>query len=391
MNSSFKKCAGIAVILAVLAFITCSGQAAGTGLTLFVSTAGGDGPDCGVYQTNPCGTIQHTVDKLGSGGGTVVLMSPGTFSTSTGETFPITIAAPVTITGGGRANSTIDASGSGQNVMNVSGGIGIVFTLSGVTIKGGIRGLQLSGGVGMNFLAIQIHDNDFTLNGTGIYGYHTTGPVSLNNFYSNTHYGIYDDHATITISRNNFWNNCVGGIPSYDAAIYLNNSSSPILNNLILWNNGSGIYIDGIYEGSWPSVINNSIWLNYGGSGIAAFNLATANITNNIITLNGYVGIHADILGSWSNTYNDVWLNGTQDYLGTSPGTGSISKDPRFASIFDAHLLCSSPAINAGTSSNAPLVDYDNNPRPVAGIFDMGAYEKQTDLYCPVYLPLLHR
>lgn len=390
MNATSKKC-GIAAILALLAFITWCGQVAGAGLTLYVSTAGGDSADCGVYQTNPCGTIQHTVDKLGSGGGTVILMSPGTFSTSTGETFPITIGAPVTIIGGGRANSIIDASGSGQNVINVSSGIDLVFSLSGVTIKGGNRGIQLLGGQGIYFIGVQIHDNDFTLNGTGIYASYATGLVSLNNFYTNTHHGIYDDHATITISRNSFWNNCIGGIQSYDAAIYLSNSSSPITNNLIAWNNGSGIYINGIFEGTWPWIFNNSIWLNYGGSGIAAFNLVTAYITNNIIILNGYIGIHADILGSWSNTYNDVWLNGTQDYLGTGPGTGSISKDPRVVSILDAHLLCSSPAINAGTSSNAPSVDYDGNPRPVAGVIDMGAYEKQTDLYCPLYLPLIQK
>lgn len=60
-----------------------------------------------------------------------------------------------------------------------------------------------------------------------------------------------------------------------------------------------------------------------------------------------------------------------------------------YKEVVDARLLCSSPAINAGTNADAPTVDYDNNPRPVGGIVDIGAYEKQSDLYCPTYLPLI--
>ena len=42
---------------------------------------------------------------------------------------------------------------------------------------------------------------------------------------------------------------------------------------------------------------------------------------------------------------------------------------------FDLHLIPTSPAVNNGTSDNAPLEDFDGNPRPIGGNFDIGAYE----------------
>lgn len=117
---------------------------------------------------------------------------------------------------------------------------------------------------------------------------------------------------------------------------------------------------------------------------------------NNIITSNYVYGIHADSTSHPSVSYNDVWGNGWSgyaDFYGTNGGMGGISKDPRFVSFFDAHLLCSSPAINTANpnSALAPLVDYDNQPRPVGGRLDMGALEKQSELFCPLYLPLVLR
>ena len=41
----------------------------------------------------------------------------------------------------------------------------------------------------------------------------------------------------------------------------------------------------------------------------------------------------------------------------------------------DLHLSDSSPAIDAGISVNAPLVDYDCMIRPAGASYDIGAYE----------------
>jgi len=56
--------------------------------------------------------------------------------------------------------------------------------------------------------------------------------------------------------------------------------------------------------------------------------------------------------------------------------TGTISADPMLvnAAAHDFHLGASSPAIDAGKTTNAAR-DTDGNPRPAGGAFDIGAYE----------------
>ncbi len=380
----------IAIILAALVFtVSVRTARAGPGYIWYVDPTGYNGYGCGAYASNPCKTIQYALQFCS--GGCEISLAAGTYSTATnGEIFPILVSASanngIYFTGRQeRANTIIDASGSGQDVIDVSAGIG--FSLSGVTVRGGNYGIYLHGGTGYLSIGASITNSAISNNGTGILALYTSGEISHNEFSGNTSYGIYYDHSDAEINQNSFAFNCTGGIPSYDAAIYLAASSSPLVeNNLIAWNNGSGIYV----SNSQPLIINNTIWLNYGGSGIAVFSSFSQMImvTNNIITSNGYIGIHTDSMDASQNKYNDVWGNGYSDYLGTSAGTGSISKDPRFVSLVDAHLLCSSPAINAGDPNDSPADDYDGNPRPV-GIVDMGAYEKQSDLYCPIYLPII--
>ena len=362
---------------------------AGPGFTWYVDPTGTDYSQCGAYASNPCKTIHYVLPNCS--GGCEISLAAGTYSTaSNGETFPISVSANVNtaiyITGRqGRTNTIIDASGSGENVIDVSAGMG--FSLTGVTVRGGNFGIYLNGGTGYWDIGASITDSDISNNAAGIVALYTSGEISHNEFSGNTIYGIYYNNSTAKIIQDSFAFNCTGGISSYDAAIYLDSSSPYIANNLISWNNGSGIYV----SNSSPLILNNSIWLNYGGSGIAVFNSIDPTIANNIITSNGFIGIHADSLDASQNTHNDVWGNGYSDYLGTSAGPGSISKDSRFVSLLDAHLLCSSPAINAGDNNWSATDDYDGNPRPIGGIVDMGAYEKQSDLYCPIFLPIIFK
>ena len=44
---------------------------------------------------------------------------------------------------------------------------------------------------------------------------------------------------------------------------------------------------------------------------------------------------------------------------------------------YDYHLLSTSPAIDAGTSTDAPSTDLGGNPRPSGKGYDIGAYEYQ--------------
>lgn len=58
-------------------------------------------------------------------------------------------------------------------------------------------------------------------------------------------------------------------------------------------------------------------------------------------------------------------------------GSDYVEGDPKFMDISgsDFHLRGNSPAIDNGSSVDAPGEDFDGNPRPVGGGYDMGAYE----------------
>ena len=312
----------------------------------------------------------------------------GTYSTlSNGETFPININKNLLIHGISAATTVIDATGSGQNVIQAAG-CGLTLTIGELTIQGGNRGIELDGAT-RNCILGNIINNKITANSTGIFMDQSNINIIKNDISGNSAYGIHTSNSEGVIERNLMGWNGSGGSSAAIYNYFSNSTNLFIINNVIGWNNGSGIENDR----SHPIITNNTIAYNYGGSGIANFNTSNPALANNIITSNGVYGIHQDLTSSPTKTYNDVWANAWGDYYGTGGGTGSISSDPRFVSMFDAHLLCSSPAINAGSNSAPPVPvnDFDNLPRPVGGVVDMGAYEKQSDLFCPIFLPFVKR
>jgi hypothetical protein len=75
--------------------------------------------------------------------------------------------------------------------------------------------------------------------------------------------------------------------------------------------------------------------------------------------------------GSCSNVYSDL-----QDGAG-DPADNNISSDPVFVggAPYDLHLQGTSPCIDVGTASGAPIVDLDGDTRPNGDGYDIGAYE----------------
>jgi hypothetical protein len=69
------------------------------------------------------------------------------------------------------------------------------------------------------------------------------------------------------------------------------------------------------------------------------------------------------------------------------PGIGDVNGDPKFVdvSIGNFHLQAGSPAIDAGSSLNAPSFDFDGARRPQGSGYDIGAYE-----YHVPYVPNCH-
>ncbi len=350
--------------------------------TWYVAPGGDNGNDC-LSDLTPCRTIQAAINKATAND--FILIAAGTYSPiGNGETFPITLNKTIIFHGASMSTTIIDAANSALDVFSVEGYISLY--LDGVTIQGGNHGLALNGygAAGMHGI---ISDNTITTNVYGIDATWFSGSIENNDISGNTHSGILTLYGSPEIGRNIFGFN--GSGLGDDAAIHNDHSSPTIVNNLMGWNNGSGVF----NTHASPTITNNTISINYGGCGIANFDSSSPTVTNNIITANAVYGIHADATSSSTSTYNDVWANGWGDYFGTSGGAGSISANPMFVTILDAHLLCSSPAINHGNNAapGVPGIDYDDNPRPVGGTVDMGAYEWQSPFLCAVCLPLVIR
>ncbi len=370
----------LALVLALPILALLPGQGAAAPTVWFVATTGNNGWDC-LTPSTPCRTIQGAINK--SSDGDALNVAAGTYSAAIGEAFPIMLDKTLLIHGAATATTIIDATGSGQDVIYAYGSRGVY--LDHFTIQGGNRGIMLLG-YAPGDITGSIQDNKISGNQTGIYI--TYGQVGIinNDISGNVHDGIHNGLSPNVIDRNVL---ALNGSGAGDAAIFNDQSSPIIINNLIGWNNGNGIYN---FQSS-PTITNNTISINYGGSGIYNFNLSSPNITNNIVTSNADYGIRADGTSPSINTYNDVWANNPGEYYLTSGGTGSISADPRIVSILDFHLLCSSPAIDHGNNSapSVPSVDFDGEPRPVGGVVDMGAYEWQSPLRCAAFLPAVLR
>ena len=112
---------------------------------------------------------------------------------------------------------------------------------------------------------------------------------------------------------------------------------------------------------------------------IARVSQASQVYRNNVIVQNG-IGLEIEF---GVDAGNPLWTNNlvfgnTTDYSGTASLTGAngnISADPLFVdpAAGDYDLQPGSPAIGAGTSTNAPATDFDGLAR--GGSIDIGAFE----------------
>jgi len=177
----------------------------------------------------------------------------------------------------------------------------------------------------------------------------------------------------------------------------VNQSDALIVNNLITGNSagcGGGVYW-GVPSGNrGPFLINNTIADNVANQGAAVyasgFQAQTQLINNTLVSASASTTLYCDSTYSLTPPVlnsNDVFTASGTAYAGTcatlAGSNGNISADPLFAGAAnsDYHLLKGSPAIDTGTSTQAPTKDLEGSPRPQDGngdliaAFDMGAYE----------------
>ncbi len=121
--------------------------------------------------------------------------------------------------------------------------------------------------------------------------------------------------------------------------------------------------------GTYDSILTGCT-LNYNSVNYAGGGTANGTLTNCIVYFN-QAPSGANISGGSAGFTCSVPL---------PPGPGNLTNNPMFASIAsgDSHLTTNSPCINRGNNAVvASPTDLDSNPRIVAGIVDMGAYELQ--------------
>ena len=191
-------------------------------------------------------------------------------------------------------------------------------------------------------------------------------------------HGIYHASPGGKVMNNILYHNEAWGVNCWHAATQL------IITNNTIFANGAYNASVGSYWGGGISYTN----ANSGSTGPFDYSV----IANNIIFGNG-----GRALKEWPDGYsvgphnivsNNLMFNNAapasfiQGNLGSRSDVNRVNADPQFINYqptltFTAgnyHLKSTSPAINAGTSTDAPSNDFDNGARPV-GKFDIGAYE----------------
>lgn len=163
-----------------------------------------------------------------------------------------------------------------------------------------------------------------------------------------------------------------------------------VYNNIAYNNKGAGLVISTWGDASLPKhpmkdikIINNTFYNNgyKWGGGILIENPDAENVVirNNIVSQNKpfQILIKRGVPATNFTVENNL-IDGFRNYPGEIYGIDAVIESPKFInpSKGDFHLQINSPAIDKGSSIDAPDNDFDNNPRPKGEQYDIGAYEK---------------
>ena len=230
------------------------------------------------------------------------------------------------------------------------------------------------------------------IRGNTVWGNHGNG-IHINSDLSNGGDGII---SNALVENNTIYDNGVGGGSGINCDGV---QDSVIRNNLLFNNHASGISlyrIDGAEGAKRNLVINNTIIM--ASNGRWALNIANgstnATVYNNILfnlhSFRGAITVDAESLPGLVSDYNvginrfsndggDTVLTLENWRAATGQDQHSIVSTP--AAVFedtaqnDYHLSDASPAIDSGTSTQAPSTDIEGNSRPAGSDWDVGAYE----------------
>ena len=196
--------------------------------------------------------------------------------------------------------------------------------------------------------------------------------------------GIYADAYDTYTHDIEIYNNLVHDIP--DSGIAVASEGGGLLQNVLIYNNLVYNNTYGAIEvGGWITVagttntpihnvkiVNNTLYNNQEGINVDNAHAENITVINNICSQNRGEQI---VIGATPIAAVEV-KNCLIDGLSNTTGTNAVMAQPQFVDVnaLDFHLLNNSPAINAGTISDSPNLDYDDTTRN-DGMPDIGAFE----------------
>jgi virulence-associated protein VapD len=290
-------------------------------------------------------------------------------------------------------NDIVTGSGSTLSITNNTENAYHVMITANLTAAAVIDGFTIKGGNANGSGSIFYRSQTLYKNGGGGMYNSSSSPMITGITFTNNNAsygsGMLNYSSSPIITNTTFSYNTAS---DFGGGMYNNNSSSPIITNTTFSYNTANLGGGGMYNFSSSPIITNTTFSHntasnfdgFGGGGMYNTYSSSPIIMNTIFWENLKDGLNsvsgadiANISSSPTVSYCLTQENSVYDGVNNN-GTGIINnQDPLFvdAANGDFSLKGCSPAINAGTATNAPTTDILENPR--VGIVDMGAYEYQ--------------
>jgi parallel beta-helix repeat protein len=255
-----------------------------------------------------------------------------------------------------------------DNTITGTGGQGNPDYGHGIYISGSTNDAVVKGNVIDNNSYIGIHVNgDASEGGIGLV---TNALIADNFIYNNGQNGINCDG----IQSSTIENNVIYGYQGFGICLYQSDAAGPSENNVIVNNtivstvSGAGAAIRILDGGTGNTILNN---ISLGGGGIA-LRISSDSMSGLVSNYNIGGGVYQSEDTGDTETLAQ-WLTSTgQDAHSSTATAAQLFVN---ASASNYQLSSTSPAINAGTSTDAPSTDILGNPRPSGGGYDIGAYQ----------------
>lgn len=168
--------------------------------------------------------------------------------------------------------------------------------------------------------------------------------------------------------------------PREDTALYLHTrgagSSLRAENNLVVGSSGGSFALAMNVPGGTGVILNNSLLQGQRGlfaGGLGSTQPASLRVANNLIAWQSVSGLLLEASNT-TNANNLVFATTGDSW---TPGPGTLNVDPQVESMEYPRLRRTSPAVNAGNTTDATGLsfDADGERRLALGIVDIGAFE----------------